>query len=166
MAGETAGKPTVLLVDDETSIVSLGKRLLEQAGFAVLTAEGSSEALKICKNHPGAVDILVTDLVLPPPGFSLASGNNEFPHVHGHQLAIRALKMRENLRVVLMSGNIDKDLAAYGIKIGAVPFISKPFENEAMVALVRRTLQSPPLTPDSLLKESTDRPKGSDEWFD
>lgn len=166
MAMGTTGQPTVLVVDDETAVLKMCKTLLEQAGFSVLTAEGSSEALKICKNHPGDVDLLVTDLILPPPGFSLASGNNEFPHVHGHELAVRALRMRENLRVVLMSGNIEKDLVGYGIKIGSVPFIAKPFESQAIVELVHRTLQSPPLTPEILLKESTDRPKGSDEWFD
>jgi len=140
--------------------------MLEQEGFSVLPATGSSEALKICKNHPGAVDILVTDLVLPPPEFSFASGNNEFPHVHGHELAMRALRMRDNLRIVLMSGNVDKDLAGYGIRKGAVPFISKPFENQAMVDLIRQTLQAPPPTQESLMKEPTGHAKGTDEWFD
>lgn len=166
MTLEPSGHTTILVVDDEPAVLVLCKTLLEQAGFSVLTAEGSSDALKICRNHPGTVDLLVTDLVLPPPGFSLASGNNEFPHVHGHELAVRALRMRENLRVVLMSGNIEKDLAGYGIKIGAVPFIAKPFESQAVVELVRRTLQCPPPTPETLLKESTNRPKDSDEWFD
>lgn len=166
MASGNTSKQTVLLVDDETTVLNLCRTLLEREGFTVLSATESSEALKICKNHPGSIDILVTDLVLPPPEFSFASGANEFPHVHGHELAVRALRMRDNLRVVLMSGNIEKDLAGYGIRIGSVPFIAKPFENQAMVNLVRRTLQAAPPTQDSLVKEHKDKTKGSDEWFD
>jgi CheY-like chemotaxis protein len=171
MAGQDAlstsgAKPTVLLVDDDTAVLRLCRTVLEQGGFSVLAASGSSEALKLCKNHQGAIDILVTDLVLPPPGFSLASGDNEFPHIHGHELALRALRMRKDLRIVLMSGNIDKELEGYGIRKGTLPFIAKPFENHAMVALVRQTLASPPHTPESLLKEKIGGVKGVDEWFD
>ncbi|HEY6084005.1 MAG TPA: response regulator [Nitrospira sp.] len=166
MPSSPSTKPTVLLVDDDAAVLRLCRTVLEQAGFSLLSASGSSEALKICKNHPGSIDILVTDLVLPPPDFSLASGNNEFPHVHGHELAVRALRMRPDLRIALMSGNIDQDLAGYGIRKGCVPFISKPFENQAMVDLVQQTLQAPPPTQESLMKEPTERAKGTDEWFD
>jgi FixJ family two-component response regulator len=161
-----ATKKTVLVVDDDPAIVKLCRTLFEQAGFSVLPATESSEALKLCKNHPGSIDILVTDLVLPPPEFSFASGDNEFPHVHGHELAVRALGMRNNLRIVLMSGNIEKDLAAYGIKKGSLPFISKPFENQTMLEMVRHTLDAPPPLRETLMKEHTDKVKGADEWFD
>ncbi|MBA5868028.1 MAG: response regulator [Nitrospira sp. CR1.3] len=166
MSALNANKQTVLVVDDDPAVLKLCRTLFEQEGFSVLPATGSSEALKICKNHPGSVDILVTDLVLPPPEFSFASGDNEFPHVHGHELAIRALGMRDNLRIVLMSGNIEKDLAGYGIKKGSLPFIAKPFENQAMVDLVRHALQAPPPARESLMKEHTGKAKGADEWFD
>jgi len=157
---------TVLVVDDDPGVLSLCRILLERAGFSVLPATGSSEALKICKHHSGIIDILVTDLVLPPPEFSFASGDNEFPHVHGHELAVRALSIRDNLRIVLMSGNVEKDLAGYGIRKGSLPFISKPFDNVAMIDLVRRTMHEAPPTKESLLQENQDKAKGSDEWFD
>src|ERR1700704_227183 len=131
--------PTILVVDDEPAITKLCKTILQQAGFSVLAADGSSEALKICTQHEGAIDLLLTDLILPPPGFQLASSSNQFPHVHGHELALRALRMRKNLRVALMSGNIDKDLAGYGIRRWNLPFLSKPFDQQALVALVRQT---------------------------
>ena len=94
--------PTVLVVDDDVAVVALCTRILQKAGCSVLSATGSSEALKICKGHKGSIDLLVTDLVLPPPEFSFASSENEFPHVHGHELAFRALRMRTALRVILM----------------------------------------------------------------
>jgi CheY-like chemotaxis protein len=166
MSAAGSRTPTVLVVDDEPAVVRLCRTVLEAEGFTVLSAGGSSEALKLCKDHPGRVDLLLTDLVLPPPEFSLASGGNEFPHVHGHELAVRAMRMREQLRVVLMSGNIEKDLAGYGIQTGALPFISKPFDNQAMVTLLRNTMQSPAPGPDSLMNQPTHRAGGEDEWFD
>src|SRR5262245_8632525 len=159
-------KPTVLVVDDDSAVLNLCRTVLGQEGFTILSADGSSDALKICKQHSGTIDLLLTDLVLPPPGFSLASSDNEFPHVHGHDLALRALRMREQLRIVLMSGNIDKDLASYGIRKATLPFISKPFENTALVALVRAALEAPPPTVESLMNQPTKHSAGLDEWVD
>ena len=87
---------------------------------------------------------------MAPPEFSFASGGNEFPHVHGHELAIRALRMRKDLRVILISGNIDQELAGYGIRRGELPFLPKPFEHKDLVTLVRQTLQAAPPSIESL----------------
>ncbi len=159
-------KKTILAVDDDKAIVQLCAEILEQAGFSILPATNSSEALKICKNHPGPIHLLLTDLVLPPPEFSFASGDNEFPNVHGHDLAVRALRMRKDLRVILMSGNIDQELAGYGIRRGDLPFLPKPFEPQALVALVRQTLQAPPPSVESLTAGPPGIPKSGDEWVD
>ncbi|WP_455378129.1 response regulator [Petrachloros mirabilis] len=171
MSKHTAALPsdtskTVLAVDDDPETLKLCCSFLEKAGFSVLSATGSSDALKICKSHPGPIHLLVTDLVLPAPEFSFASGNNEFPHVHGHELAHRALRMREHLHVILMSENIEKELQGYGIRPGSLPLLSKPVDAQKLMALVNQTLQSPPPTPDSLLHQGNSPAKGTDEWFD
>ena len=134
---------TILVVDDESSIVKLCLELLEPDGFTILEAEGSSDALKICAKHEGPIDVLLTALILAPPGFQLASGSNEFPHVHGHELAMRAVTMRQGLRIILMSGNPDKELASHGIKRGTLPFLQKPFEKSALIQLIRDVRQNP-----------------------
>lgn len=157
---------TILAVDDDAAVNEICRAFLEKAGFTVLTASGSSEALKICKQHPEPIHLLLTDLVMPPPGFSLASSDNEFPHVHGHELAVRALRMRKDIRVVVMSGNIDNDLSGYGIRKGRLPFLPKPFDYESLVNLVKQTMNEPPLSPDSRTQETMKSPKGADEWFD
>jgi DNA-binding NtrC family response regulator len=162
----TTKPTTVLVVDDDATVLTFCKTVLEQAGYSVLGASESSEALKICRQHEGSIDLLVTDLILPPPGFSFASTDNEFPHVHGHELALRALRMRQQLRVILMSENIDSDLAGYGIRKDTLPFLSKPFEPAALMSLVKNTMHSPPPTPESLVKGHTPDVKGADEWFD
>ena len=158
--------PTILVVDDEPAITNLCKTILQQAGFSVLAADGSSEALKICTQQERPIDLLLTDLILPPPGFQLASSSNQFPHVHGHDLAVRALRMRKDLRVILMSGNIDHDLAGYGIRRWDLPFLPKPFDHQALVALVRQTLQEPPPSVESLTAGPPGIPKVGDEWVD
>ena len=158
--------PTILVVDDELSITKLCKAILQQAGFSVLDADGSSEALKICTQHEGPIDLLLTDLILPPPGFQLASSTNQFPHVHGHELAVRALRIRKDLRIILMSGNIDQDLAEYGIRRGDLPFLPKPFEHQALLALVQQTLLAPPPSIESLTAKPSGNPTVGDGWVD
>lgn len=135
---------TILVVDDEPSIIKLCRAQLQPEGFTILEADGSSDALKICAKHDGPIDVLLTDLVLPPPGFQLASSSNEFPHVHGHDLAMRAASIRQGLRIILMSGNPDKELTSHGIKRGILPFLQKPFEQAALIQMIRNVLQSPP----------------------
>jgi DNA-binding NtrC family response regulator len=154
---------TILVVDDEPQILTYCKPLLEAAGFTVLEADGSSEALKICTHHKGAIDLLLTDLVLPPPGFQLASTSNQFPHVNGHELALRAAMIRKGLRIILMSGNLDKDLASHGIKRGSLPFLVKPFGKDDLVNMAHEILAQPA----PALNRSATSKSGSDvEWFD
>lgn len=159
----TADPPsTILVVDDESAMVSLCAGILEPAGFIVLTADGSSEALKICTQHDGPIDLLLTDLVLSPPEFQVASGSNQFPHVHGHVLAARAAAIRPGLHVALMSGNPDQELASHGIKRGMLPFLAKPFDNATLVKFVREVLANP-----APILNGADSAKGKDDvdWF-
>lgn len=134
---------TILVVDDEPAMTKLCATTLQQAGFTVLHADGSSEALKICTEHEGPINLLLTDLILPPPGFQLASSSNPFPHVHGLELAVRAATIRKGLHVILMSGNPEKELASHGIKRGTLPFLAKPFQQERLVRLVQDVLAQP-----------------------
>ncbi len=161
-----SASPTILVVDDEPSITKLCKAILQQAGFTILDTDDSSEALKICTQHEGPIDLLLADLILPPPGFQLASSSNQFPHVHGYELAVRALRMRKDLRVILMSGNIDQDLAGYGIRRGTLQFLPKPFQDQVLVALVRQTIQAPAPSVESLTASPPKIAQVGDGWAD
>lgn len=158
----TTPQATILVVDDESSIITLCKALLEEAGFMVLGAEGSSEALKLLTQCKDPIDLLLTDLVLPPPGFQLASASNQFPHVNGHELAVRATMIRSGLRIILMSGNPEKDLLYHGIKRGTLPFLAKPFERDRLIALVKNVLAQPAT---ALGVETPARVANDTEWF-
>ena len=141
-AKPTGQQQTVLIVDDEEAILGICALILERAGFRVLKAKDSAEALHICTVHSGPIDGLLTDLVLIRRGFRIASSENAFPQVHGQELAMRALAIRPDLRIGFMSGNPDKDLAGYGIKRGTSPFLLKPFSTEQLVQFVRDVLST------------------------
>jgi DNA-binding NtrC family response regulator len=74
--------------------------------------------------------------------------------------------MRKDLRIVLMSGNIEKELAGYGIRRGLLPILQKPFQPQTLVEAVKQVLQSPPPTAESLAESTKSGPKDGDEWFD
>lgn len=158
----TTASATILVIDDEPSVLTLCHSLLEEAGFTVLQAAGSSDALRICAEHKGPIDLLLTDLILPPPGFQIASGSNPFPHVNGLELAVRATTIRKGLHVILMSGNPDKDLASHGIKRGTLPFLAKPFGQERLIRLVQDVLAQPASVMDISRQANT---ANDDEWF-
>lgn len=153
--------PTILVVDDEFPIIKLCRALLEESGFTVLEAIGSSDARKICTWHPKPIDLLLADLVLPPLGFQLASTVNQFPHLNGYDLAVRATMIRKGLRVILMSGNPDKELVSHGIKRGTLPFLAKPFERQDLLAIVQHVLAHPAPT---MTGEQPPRVNGT-EWY-
>jgi len=157
-----APSPTILVVDEETSVRRLCRTLLEQAGFTVIEADGSSEALKACTHHEGSLDLLITALTLPPPSFQIASSSNQFPHVHGYDLAVRAATIRPGLRVILMSGNPDKELVSYGITGTTLPTLAKPFDQNGLVSLVQEVLRKP--APD-LDSTSQEKAANDAEWF-
>jgi DNA-binding NtrC family response regulator len=153
---------TILVVDDESSILKLCNTLLDEAGFTVLEADGSSDAIKICIQHKGPIRLLLADLVLPPPGLRLFSAADEFPYVNGHQLAVRATMIRPDLRILLMSGNPDKELEAHEIKRGSLPFLAKPFEKDEFIGLVRQVLAQPA---PSFASSGQDQSGHNTDWF-
>lgn len=103
---EDAAARTILVVEDEAAIRQLVVRVLERAGYRVLSAGDPSEALRILAEEP-AVELLLTDLMLP--------------QMSGKELAGRAQAMQPNLRVVLMSGYADEQMEL------DVPYLEKPF---------------------------------------
>ncbi len=160
---QASTQPVILVVDDEPAIVGLCAAVLQQAGYQVLKAGGSPEALKICSEDPGRIDVLLTDLVLPPPDFQLASAANPYPYVHGMELAARAAAVRTGLKIGLMSGNPDQELASHGIRRGTLPFIKKPFATQELISFVGEVLSGPA----PVLKNHREGAAAHDvEWFD
>lgn len=124
---------TILVVDDDPSMRVICVRTLRAEGFTVLKAEGSSEAFKILTTRQEPIDLLLTDLMLPPPGFQLTATGNPYPRVHGHKVIQRTLAMKKMFRVILMSSLSVQDRKVYRMGTDHVPFLQKPFSVETLI---------------------------------
>lgn len=146
---------TILVVDDDPSMRLICVKTLCAEGYAVLEAEGGSESLKLLASHQEPIDLLLTDLMLPPPGFQMTSAENPYPRVHGHEVIQRTLAMKKSFRVILMSSLSEQDRKTYRIGAEHVPFLQKPFSVETMMQLVHAVLAAAPLSYDDSAIKST-----------
>jgi len=122
----TEKRPTVLVVDDEEDLRDIMRRMLDRRGFATLTAGDSQQAIAVCREHPGEIDVLVTDLGLPG-----ASGG---------ELSRTAIELRPGMRVVYISG-LPKEMAVVEGLIGEdAVLVKKPFSTELLVSALREVL--------------------------
>ncbi|MDP2861569.1 MAG: PAS domain S-box protein [Desulfobacterales bacterium] len=107
------GSGTILFVDDEEMIISLGKVILKKLGYNVLLANGGREALEVYKNNRGKIDLVILDMIMPD-----LSGNIVFEEMK---------EIDPDVRVLLSSGYSITGQAAEIIKKGCCGFIQKPF---------------------------------------
>ena len=146
---------TILVVDDDPSTMLICVKTLRAEGFTVLEAEGSSEALKILATHQEPIDLLLTDLMLAPPGFEIATDKNPYPRVHGQDVIQRTLAMKKSFRVILMSSLSYHERKAHNVVTDHVPFLQKPFSVKALTELVHTVLAAAPLSSDDSTTKST-----------
>ena len=121
------GQETILLVDDEPAVLRVGKRMLESLGYTVLAATTPSEAIRLAESHAGAIDLLVTDVVMP--------------EMNGRALAERLLKHFPKLQRLFMSGYTADVISNHGVLDPGVHFLSKPFTVRSLAEHVREALR-------------------------
>jgi two-component system cell cycle sensor histidine kinase/response regulator CckA len=120
------GTGTVLLVEDDERVRSLGGLALRSAGYTVLEAENGEKALEMCLAHPEPVDLIVTDVVMPKMG--------------GRELAEQVATVRPNLKVVYMSGYMDDTIVRQGVQEGEATLLHKPFTPSVLARKVHEVL--------------------------
>ncbi|MCC6729498.1 MAG: response regulator [Chthonomonadales bacterium] len=125
----TARPPTVLVVDDEALVRGVSTQVLRTAGMTVLEAGSGDEAIRISESHDGAIDVLVSDVVMPS--------------IDGRALATRLSRARPELRVLLVSGYSESPIGAIEPRPRALAFLRKPFRPMALLAEVRALLAAP-----------------------
>ena len=123
-------RPTVLVVDDEEDLRDIMRRMLERRGFSTLTAGDSQQAIAACREHPGDIDILVTDLGLPG--------------VSGGELSRSATELRPDMCVVYISGTPKEIAVADGLIDEDALLVKKPFSSEVLVNTLRGVLGEQP----------------------
>jgi CheY-like chemotaxis protein len=154
---------TILVVDDDPSMRLICVKTLRAKGFTVIDAEGSSEALKVLASHRGPIDLLLTDLMLPPPSLQLTATENPYPRIHGHEVIQRTLTMGKASRVILMSSLSYHERKEYQAVIDHLPFLQKPFDVETLMRLVHEVLAAAPLSPgDAMTKPAA---KQDVRWY-
>jgi DNA-binding response OmpR family regulator len=123
------GRETILLVEDERQIVHLCRSYLAAQGYTVLVAERPAEAIDLCRHHAGAIDLLVTDVVMPG--------------MNGKELSQRIAALKPGIAVLFMSGYTWEVIGHQGIVDRDTHFIQKPFELRDLAAKVRAVLEHP-----------------------
>jgi PAS domain S-box-containing protein len=119
------GDETVLIVEDEQRVRDVAKRILVGEGYTVIVAESAEQALSLGDELLGAIDLLLTDVVMPG--------------MNGLALAERIRQRSPRVRVLLMSGYVHETVSDLP---EAFEFLAKPFGLEALCAAVRRLLDA------------------------
>jgi PAS domain S-box-containing protein len=122
------GKETVLLVEDEEAVRKAVNHALQLHGYTVLEANSGQEALKLCQDHKGKIDLLVTDVIMP--------------QMNGRQVAERAGSLQENLKVLYISGYTDRVLGDHGILSPGTMYLQEPISLKALARKVRDVLDA------------------------
>jgi PAS domain S-box-containing protein len=132
VADETAanerGTETIVVVEDDPSVRELVRVMLDGCGYKILSAPDADTAARLCGKHPGGVDLLLTDVVMPDVG--------------GRVLAERLTALFPSLRVLFMSGYSDEAVFRHGIIRPDTAFIEKPFSQAALARKVREVLDA------------------------
>ena len=122
------GSETVLVVEDQEAVRQLATVFLENLGYRVLQASNGPEAIELAGRYPEAIDLLLTDVVLP--------------FMNGQVLADRLKNSRPDIGILFISGYAEGSLSYRGAADRGCSFLAKPFSREALAAKVREALAS------------------------
>ena len=125
---------TVLVVDDDAEVLSLAVDILGEAGYTVLSTTDPRHALRLARTHPGPLQLLVTDVVMPL--------------MNGMQLATEVQALRPDVKVLLISAYRTKETDDYRTRLGLRGlFLDKPFTIAALTGAARTLLAEPVRSP-------------------
>jgi len=126
--GQMRGTETILLCEDEEGIRKLVHKMLARQGYRVLEAETPEQALEVARQHGQAIDLLLTDLVMP--------------HLSGLELAKAVRDLRPAAKVVYMSGYTDNRITHNWVLDPETAFLQKPFTAADLSRKLREVLGS------------------------
>ncbi len=121
------GSETVLIVEDQPMLRALIRRMLESAGYAVLSAENPVEGLRIARSHAGLIDVLLTDVIMPG--------------MNGRALVEQLAQIRPETEPIFMSAYTEDIVDHHGELLRGASFIGKPFTKDDLCAKIREVLR-------------------------
>lgn len=122
------GSETILLAEDEPAVRSLIRKVLQRSGYLVLEACHGTEAIQVAEQHVSAIDLLVTDVVMP--------------QISGPQLAQHLALVRPAMKVLFISGYIDSTINGQALLNTSASFLQKPFTPDELLRKVRAVLDA------------------------
>jgi PAS domain S-box-containing protein len=122
------GSERILFIDDEESIVKLGRQRLERLGYTVQTATSPLDALAMFQSKPHDFDLIISDMTMPD--------------MTGDRLVKEVLNIRPNLPIILCTGFSEKIDELKATTIGAADYIGKPFDKYDLAFKVRKALEA------------------------
>ena len=120
------GNERILFVDDEESVIRVGRQMLERLGYTVTAFSNPLEALKVFKDAPDAFDLIVTDMTMPD--------------MTGDRFASEVMTVRPDAPVILCTGYSERITEDEAEKMGIKAFAMKPLAIRELAATVRRVL--------------------------
>ncbi len=121
-----AGHTTVLVVEDDDIVRRLATRVLERGGYTVLAAGTGEEALRLCLEASGGIELIVADVGLPD--------------MRGPEMGQSLLELEPAARILFMSGHSPEDLADVA-RLSNAHFLPKPFDPDQLLRSVAATLE-------------------------
>ena len=119
---------TVLVVEDDPTLLRLTQKMLEKLNYTVLAADNHGTATALAQQHPGKIHLLISDVIMP--------------EMNGRDLADRLLAVRPEMKVLFMSGYTANVIAHHGVLKEGVNFIQKPFSMEELGRRMREVLDA------------------------
>ena len=124
------GTETILVIEDEDVVRSLAMRGLRDYGYIVVEAENGSQALRYIQQHPGEIDLVISDVVMPEMG--------------GRELGQNLVLFDPDLPILYMSGYTGDDVVQRGLLDPGAPFQQKPFTPATLASKIRTMLDQRP----------------------
>jgi DNA-binding response OmpR family regulator len=116
----------ILVADDDARVRNLVALLMQQEGHFVLSAADGHEGLERSRQYPGAIDLLITDVVMP--------------RMDGTDLCGHLMEERPGIKVLVMSSADMREIVS---QIANLPFLPKPFNGQTLKARVREIFAAP-----------------------
>jgi two-component system cell cycle sensor histidine kinase/response regulator CckA len=117
---------TILVVEDEEVVRQLLTSVLEDAGYNVMCAGSPNNAIALVRGHAGAIQLLVTDVVMP--------------EMHGPDLARLLTAMKPDMKVLFVSGYSENDISDQGVIEPHLDVLQKPFTQQILIRKISSML--------------------------